>query len=387
MMTAYAIFSAMLAFKPIYALSNMILSYLIFVLYLRSIPMLGAVWSFSFSAVLCVAIYLARYKDILFEISQIKIVDDIKFKWLNIPKNLSPEQYELIREKAGYITFEWDIQKDCIYFSKEINDYFDYPATIAPFADFVDKLELISDDQKVLLYECMDNVKKGVNFQKRDLHFPVKTGEERWFEARIITQKDNRNEPLLGIGILADVTEVRERITLLEKESRMDLFTGLYNRASIEHYGDRKLQELEQEEVLGMMIMDVDDFKNINDQYGHPVGDYVLKKMADLMRQKAPKGARVGRLGGDEFIVLYVTKDIEEFCDYAKEVLSEIASIKWQDREIKPQCSIGLSAASCNECSYAQLYERADKALYDAKNNGKNQLKCDLSEKLLHQRQ
>ena len=295
-----------------------------------------------------------------------------------MPKNLSAEQYELIREKGGYVTFEWDIQKDCIYFSKEFRDYFNYPASIASFGDFIKGLKELGEEQKKTLAECMDNVRNGVNFQKHELLFPIKTGEKRWFEVRIITQMNDQEQPVVGIGILSDVTELKDKIAQLEKEISMDLFTGLLNKASVEYYGKRKLKDLNDGEILGMMIMDVDDFKNINDHYGHPVGDYVLKEIADIIRKKAPDGAKIGRMGGDEFIILSVIKDIGSFRSFGEELLRSIPQIRWQDEDIRANCSIGLAASSDQQDTYEALYKKADSALYEAKKLGKNQLRCVL---------
>lgn len=376
--TAFVIFSSLLAFKPIYAVSNMVICYGVFMLFLNSMSQYMVMIYFSFTVFLCMVIYCARYKDICIEISKLKILDDIKIKWMNLPRNLSAEQYELIREKGGYITFEWDIQKDCIYFSKEINDYFEYPAIISSFGNFVTSLERISEEQKKILYECMDNVKKGVNFQKQELLFPIKTGEDRWFEVRIITQTDQRERPMVGIGILSDIAELKARIAQLEQEIRMDLFTGLLNKAAIEHYGERRLKELKEDEILGMLIVDIDDFKKINDNYGHPAGDFVLKEIADIIRNEVPQGTKIGRIGGDEFIVLSVTKNIDEFCSFAEGLINVISQIKWQEIDIVAKCSIGLSASAANQYTYAELYRKADSALYEAKNAGKNQLKIAL---------
>ncbi len=376
--TGMVVFSSLLAFRPTFAVPNFVVCYAMFMAFLYSVSQTGAMINFTFTAVLCVAIYCARYKDICMEIEEIKTLGEIRSQWMNMPKNLSQEQYELIREKGGYITFEWDIQKDCIYFSKEIKDYFNYPASITSFGNFIKNVNELEEEQKKTLAECMDNVRNGVNFQKHEFLFPIKTGEKRWFEVRIITQMNEQEQPVVGIGILFDVTELKDKIAQLEKEIRMDLFTGLLNKASVEYYGARKLKDLNDGEMLGMMIMDVDDFKNINDHYGHPVGDYVLKEIADIIRKKAPDGAKIGRMGGDEFIILSVIKDIGSFRSFGEELLRSIPQIRWQDEDIRANCSIGLAASSDQQDTYEALYKKADSALYEAKKLGKNQLRCVL---------
>ena len=71
----------------------------------------------------------------------------------------------------------------------------------------------------------------------------------------------------------------------------MDLFTGLLNKASVERFGESMLADLRNGEILASLMLDMDDFKNVNDRYGHPVGDFVLKEVAQILRQYAPDRA------------------------------------------------------------------------------------------------
>lgn len=178
--------------------------------------------------------------------------------------------------------------------------------------------------------------------------------------------------------MLANITDQKQKISQLEKEIHMDLFTGVLNKAAIESYGHRKLKELPEGKILAILILDMDDFKRINDRFGHPMGDYVLKEVAKIMRQKAPVGARAGRIGGDEFIVLFLTDSLEEFCVYARTLVDMVSQIEWNGTCIGASCSIGLSAADSREWDYAKLYEAADKALYQAKREGKHRFCCQI---------
>ena len=94
---------------------------IIFIIFLNSTSNITAMINFSFTAFLCVIIYIDRYKDICFEISQSKMLDDMKSKLEDSQRSLtmSLEQYKLIHENSGCITFEWNIKDDCICFSKK----------------------------------------------------------------------------------------------------------------------------------------------------------------------------------------------------------------------------------------------------------------------------
>lgn len=188
---------------------------------------------------------------------------------------------------------------------------------------------------------------------------------------------NENGKPSHGIGILSDITEQKETILQLEREIQMDLFTGLLNKTAIEHYGTKKLQNLQKGKILAMLILDMDNFKSINDSFGHPVGDYVLKKVADIMHQKAPVKARVGHIGGDEFAVLLLTDDLSVIKKFAIELIEDISNIRYNGTDVGVSCTIGISAADSDKWTFPMLYKAADDALYKAKSKGKNQIVCE----------
>ena len=148
------------------------------------------------------------------------------------------------------------------------------------------------------------------------------------------------------------------------------------NKAAIEHYGERTLAKLQKGEILAALILDMDDFKDINDRFRHPAGDYVLKEVADIIQRKAPVGAKVGRIGGDEFMVLLLTDSLTPLRDYAGELIQEVSRIRWKGKDVGVSCSIGISAEDSSQRTYPELYKAADDALYQAKRRGKNQAWC-----------
>lgn len=175
---------------------------------------------------------------------------------------------------------------------------------------------------------------------------------------------------LTQAGIIQDMHR-QKRIAELEKELRMDNFTRTLNKTALASYAARRLAELPPDEELAMLILDMDDFKVINDTYGHLAGDSVLVQLAGLMNELAPDRARVGRLGGDEFAVVFNPPDAEAAaCAYARQLLEAVPRITWNGETVPAACSIGIAVCG-RGTDYAVLYDAADKALYQAKHEGK----------------
>lgn len=129
---------------------------------------------------------------------------------------------------------------------------------------------------------------------------------------------------------------------------------------------------------LSIMMIDIDFFKKINDTYGHKAGDNVIVTVANLISASVRPSDVCGRWGGEEFLIILPNADIQEANIVAKRVLSTVEDevIVVDGAEIKTTVSIGISAYKDNE-STTRLIERADMALYEAKNNGRNRVETN----------
>lgn len=374
--TAIVAFSSLVMMKPFFAVCNLAVNYLIFVVFLASRFSSGEVINFTITALVCLTLYIMRYSHLCVELAQRQEIEGMRQK-LSVVEHeflLTREQYELIRAANPYITFEWDIQQNETRFSREWRDWFGYPEDIPDFNRFIQESPRITPEQKEEIFQCMENLRRGEHFQRRELWLPLQTGEKRWFELQVIMQADIHGKPAFGIGLITDIMSQKEQIASLEAINRMDTFVGILNKATIDNLAQQMLEELQKEERLYMMILDLDDFKAINDSFGHPVGDYVLKQVSDLMKRCAPDGATVGRIGGDEFVALLVDRDPKAFLDYANQLLQKVMDIQWQGQHVGARCSIGVSEALKGGWTYEKLYAASDQALYQAKRAGKNRL-------------
>lgn len=157
----------------------------------------------------------------------------------------------------------------------------------------------------------------------------------------------------------------------IERQRDTDKLTGCVTKAAFES----KLKEiLEKGGTNGtLLIMDIDHFKNVNDFYGHVFGDMVLHTIGERLHQIFPKEAMCGRFGGDEFQVwLPGICDARDADIYLKKLLTDAREIQTPDERMKITLSIGGVVSSGNGDNYFALFEKADAALYSAKNMGRN---------------
>ncbi len=151
----------------------------------------------------------------------------------------------------------------------------------------------------------------------------------------------------------------------LIKISISDPLTSLFNRRKID-----KLMSEHKQQHASLAILDIDNFKLINDNHGHLVGDEVLKKFADILRKSLRNSDFVGRWGGEEFIVLMPNTKVEDCIACMKNIQKIIEKSDFSPLEFV-RCSIGISCTD-NFLSFSELIPLADKALYRAKESGKN---------------
>ena len=188
----------------------------------------------------------------------------------------------------------------------------------------------------------------------------------RYIEAALTDLSD---EPTVG-GIVLNARDVSERVQLedeLRHAAYRDPLTGLPNRALVTDYIENAWPaEPGRGATVGLLLVDIDHFKLINDTRGHPAGDEVLVEVARSLREFAPNGSIVGRLGGDEFAMLVRTSDAAE----PLRIANELVQMFGEAAEL-PSISVGLALPGKGCETPAELVRAADLALYQAKQDGR----------------
>lgn len=190
-------------------------------------------------------------------------------------------------------------------------------------------------------------------------------GERTWEDG---AECDGTEIPVCLIGKLDDISKQKEREEQLLLQSTRDGLTGVYNKTAFEYMMEETLKRGSR----GCLYMiDIDNFKDVNDQYGHPAGDKILVKTGELLRETFRDSDLIGRVGGDEFVVYSESRDTKM---RALKLLNGTEDFTIEG-ELRISVSIGIASSTGeSDEEYQELFSRADQAMYRAKQEGKNRI-------------
>lgn len=197
-------------------------------------------------------------------------------------------------------------------------------------------------------------------------------GETRFVEYRG-NQMEEQDGRSLFFGTLTDVSDRVKIQQEMQRKSELDPMTGLFNKTAMEEIVKEVLRESGEDEMHALFIIDADKFKQINDSLGHMIGDGVIKYVASQIKQNFREADYVGRIGGDEFMVLMKNTTMSAIRWKANAVNAAVREeFEVDGIAIKITCSIGVACYREHGRSYEALFEHADKALYQMKEHGRD---------------
>jgi diguanylate cyclase (GGDEF)-like protein len=183
---------------------------------------------------------------------------------------------------------------------------------------------------------------------------------------------------ILYLVVLAVLGSLRRMQAEREAEARTDHLTGVANlRGFLEAAAAELERSRRYDRHLSLVYLDVDDFKSINDRFGHEEGDHVLRTVGSVLLRLVRSVDTVGRIGGDEFVVLAPETDAQSVQSLVQRIRAEIAGIRADDGQAVT-CSIGLVTFGCTPASVSDLLRSGDRLMYRAKAGGKDRVESEL---------
>ncbi len=311
--------------------------------------------------------YLATYvKDLRSEIAGIEDNDWTDGYFLDIISEKI--LFRSIADMASGWYFAIDLRTSNLQYFGKGREKLNLPTTKLKFPDDIKINNTIYEDDLHLLDSLNKAIRSGVD-RPFELRFILPSDEVRYFRIIYKTIFDKERKPLFAIGRTYDVHEEK----MLEILSQKDLLTSCYNKITAEKLIVNILQKYKNSKHA-FFIFDIDNFKNINDTYGHQIGDKVLEELAKNLQAHFRDVDIIGRVGGDEFIIFL--KDIDNInIIKSKAEMIALAFNKTyigHEKNQKVSGSIGIALYPSDGKNYKELYACADKALYQSKAKGKD---------------
>ncbi|MFC0253039.1 sensor domain-containing protein [Massilia consociata] len=214
--------------------------------------------------------------------------------------------------------------------------------------------------------------KEGVRSVLRNVR---KNGEIFWNDLRIDPVVNLDGEVTHFVGVISDITEARHYERRLHHLAHHDPLTGLANRTLLQERLHHAIEHATRHQTVGALaFLDLDNFKHINDNFGHEAGDAVLREIAGRLRENMREDDTVARVGGDEFVLLICDQpDIERIADLLERIRRSVTQpVVAAGQEIVPGTSIGVSLFPNDGDNPDKIMRAADSAMYHAKTMGKN---------------
>jgi diguanylate cyclase (GGDEF)-like protein/PAS domain S-box-containing protein len=224
----------------------------------------------------------------------------------------------------------------------------------------------------------MDQVNKtqaGEDQHNIEVMLQRKNGQPFWGNLSMSISETSQSTTLM-IGI-SDITTKKQLEADLQHRATIDSLSGLFNRAYFTERANHEIARAKRnQQPLVVIMLDIDHFKRINDNWGHDIGDIAIQSLAELCRSTLRDIDIIGRIGGEEFAILLPETDLETGFPVAERLRQVIEAQRItlaNQQTLQFTASIGLSILSADDQKIDQILKRADLALYQAKNEGRNQ--------------
>lgn len=308
-----------------------------------------------------------------FPVANFVMNDITQLKYAEMRARLEEQKYEIIADISEEIPFEYEIVKDTITYAKKYESIFGRKSIYRhPETYFLEK-GYISEDTQTAFLDIFQAARNGETVHSGEYKLKNAKGDYEWYYSTFSLIKDESGNPYRAVGLIRNIHRQKKEQESLLAKSQTDAMTGLLNKATTEAYIKDNLKNIQSGAKDILMVVDIDNFKDVNDTYGHLTGDHVIVDIANVLVRFSFNDGIVGRIGGDEFVIyLRGVLDSRFACEKAEKIARELLE-KYPGNDGKPKITLSIGIASTEVAvPYSDLLEMADAAVYQAKLNGKN---------------
>lgn len=279
-------------------------------------------------------------------------------------------RYNALAQFSDTLLFEYDVEKNRAIFTPNALERLDLDSRCLEGLSSEDyMMHLIHPDDRESVQKIFlsSELVLGETYYL-EVRFRCKGGKYDWFGCQFKSIENEGRHTKRVVGKLMDIGDQRNREQLLRQAALTDALTGVYNRAA-----ESIIDSLLKKDARGLFFMiDLDDFKNINDTYGHAAGDALLVGVAQSLKAVFRQEDIISRVGGDEFAVFFPgTSDLRVAENKAANIQSRLEQLDTAEIGQSVSVSIGVASAPQDGSVYAELAHAADEAMYDIKKQTK----------------
>ncbi len=308
---------------------------------------------------------------ILTDITELKAVQN-RLQFASELLYIETERFKLIEEAIDNIEYDYDVDSDTLSVSKKdskgVRHWKNIPGAIKSRHIYESVHEEDADVVESVFHSALKNPGKGVV----EYRTPDESGKYRWYRLNYASF-DKNDRVIRMVGSAKDITEEKREQERLRTEAERDGMTGLMNKTAMQLSVSAQLMRSDFNDCHALFMIDTDNFKAVNDTLGHGIGDTTIKFVADNIKNVFRDTDYIGRMGGDEFMVLmsHTTPEVAE--ERARRLNDKIRSdVRDGDESVHISCSIGIAFYAKDGGDYEELFKAADNALYKAKEDGKD---------------
>lgn len=297
------------------------------------------------------------------------------------------ERYRFVERMSNSVIFEADLLTGAFRVNDAYEELFGRRIYVDDFRIDEQMTPNILDEDLPEFIRFLRDVAAGLEGTREFRVAKEHTGEIVWFRAEYRPIFDTNGKAVKEIGRFLDINDEHNTMEDLQKEAIHDPLTGILNRKGFEWEVNAAISMSTSNEFHALLLLDIDHFKNINDTYGHTKGDEILKTIAGLLEHNIRSTDYAGRAGGDEFYLFLRDAMSIETAEKIAEEIDQILEKEimygknmyvhdtdgGKEEKIRVSCSIGISTYPKDGMTLMALFEKADTALYRAKNSGRNQ--------------
>lgn len=291
-----------------------------------------------------------------------------------------------IVEMSQGIIFDWDMQEDILHCSPKFEKRFGYSLDGIRMTEDLTVAGHFHPDDLPDIRQTAKRILAGDATEGVDARIFASDGRYYWSRIRMAATFDAAGTPTHILGIIYDINDLKYAAISMKKKAELDGLTKLMNKASAQNAIQEYLAERSGKALAAMLVMDLDNFKLVNDRFGHLYGDAVLSQIGSTLRSLFRTHDIIGRIGGDEFMILMKDVPNQELVEERCQLL--VDTFREQLHRLMPNVpvsvSVGAAMVPAHGTGYAELFRHADEALYTAKRLGKCQSHLYNPEDALH---